>query len=80
MVKEKIIITVAGRTNTGKSRLSFLLKKFFQMNGFDVKHEITLDYQNENQFDRNMNNNFQNVISKIKNQTEIIIKEEQLKL
>ena len=38
MKKEKLIITVSGRVMSGKSRLSFLLKKFLRENGCDVKH------------------------------------------
>ena len=79
MEKEKLIITVSGRVMSGKSRLSFLLKKFLQENGFDVKHEVSLDYQNENQFERQMSKNFDEVIGQIKEQREIVIKEEQLK-
>lgn len=55
MEKQKLIITVSGRTNTGKSRLSFLLMKFLKENGFDVKHEISLDYSNENHYQEEMN-------------------------
>ncbi len=79
MEKEKLIITVSGRAMSGKSRLSFLLKKFLRENGFDVKHEVSLDYQNENQFERQMSKNFDDVIVQMKEQREIIIKEEQLK-
>ena len=79
MEKEKLIITVSGRAMSGKSRLSFLLKKFLRENGFDVKHEMSLDYQNENQFERQMSKNFDDVIGQMKEQREIIIKEEQLK-
>jgi pantothenate kinase-related protein Tda10 len=79
MEKEKLIITVSGRAMSGKSRLSFLLKKFLRENGFDVKHEVSLDYQNENQFERQMSKNFDEVISQMKEQREILIKEEQLK-
>lgn len=79
MEKEKLIITVSGRAMSGKSRLSFLLKKFLQENGFDVKHEVTLDYQDENHFERQMSKNFDNVVGMMKEQREIIIKEEQLK-
>lgn len=79
MEKEKLIITVSGRAMSGKSRLSFLLKKFLQENGFDVKHEITLDYSDENHFEIRMNKNFDEVIGKMKEQIEITIKEEQLK-
>jgi tRNA uridine 5-carbamoylmethylation protein Kti12 len=75
----KLIITVSGRAMSGKSRLSFLLKKFLRENGFDVKHEVSLDYQNENQFERQMSKNFDEVIGQMKEQREILIKEEQLK-
>jgi hypothetical protein len=79
MEKEKLIITVSGRAMSGKSRLSFLLKKFLRENGFDVKHEVTLDYQNENDFERKMSKNFDDVIGQMKEQREILIKEVQLK-
>jgi pantothenate kinase-related protein Tda10 len=79
MEKEKLIITVSGRAMSGKSRLSFLLKKFLRENGFDVKHEVSLDYQNENQFEIQMSKNFDEVIGQMKEQREILIKEEQLK-
>jgi pantothenate kinase-related protein Tda10 len=79
MEKEKLIITVSGRAMSGKSRLSFLLKKFLRENGFDVQHEVSLDYQNENQFERQMSKNFDEVIGQMKEQREILIKEEQLK-
>ena len=79
MEKEKLIITVSGRAMSGKSRLSFLLKKFLRENGFDVKHEVSLDYHNENHFERQMSKNLDEVIGKLKEQREIIIKEEQLK-
>ena len=79
MEKEKLIIAVSGRAMSGKSRLSFLLKKFLQENGFDVKHEVSLDYQNENQFEKQMSKNFNEIIGQMKEQREIIIKEKQLK-
>lgn len=79
MKKEKLIITVSGRTMSGKSCLSFLLKKFLQEKGFDVKHEVTLDYHDENHFEKQMSKNFDNIVGIIKEQREIIIKEEQLR-
>jgi uridine kinase len=79
MEKEKIIITVSGRAMGGKSRLSFLLKKFLRENGFDVKHDVSLDYNNENHFERQMSKNFDDVIGQMKEQSEIVIKDEQLK-
>jgi len=77
--QEKLIITVSGRAMSGKSRLSFLLKKFLRENGFDVKHEVSLNYHDENHFERQMTKNFDDVIGKMKEQREITIKEEQLK-
>jgi pantothenate kinase-related protein Tda10 len=79
MEKEKLIITVSGRVLSGKSRLSFLLKKFLRENGFDVKHEVSLDYHDENHFERQMSKDFDDVIGQMKEQREIVIKEEQLK-
>lgn len=79
MEKEKLIITVAGRSMSGKSRLSYLLKKFLQENGFDVEHEVTLDYTNESQFERQMSENFDEVIDKLKDERKILIREEQLR-
>lgn len=76
-MKEKLIITVSGRTMSGKSHLSFLLKKFLRENGFDVQHEVTSDYDNENHFDKQMSKNFDEVIGQMKEQREILIKEEQ---
>jgi uncharacterized protein YllA (UPF0747 family) len=40
---------------------------------------VSLDYQNENQFERQMSKNFDEVIGQMKEQREILIKEEQLK-
>ncbi len=79
MKKEKLIITVSGRAMSGKSRLSFLLKNFLRENGFDVKHEVLLDYHDENHFERQMCKNFDEVIGIMKEDREIVIKEEQLK-
>lgn len=80
MKKEKLIITVSGRAMSGKTRLSFLLKKFLQENGFDVKHEVTLDFHDEKHFEKEMSKNFDEVIEQMKVQKEILIKEEQLRL
>ncbi len=77
--EETLIITVSGRTKSGKSRLSFLLKNFLQENGFYVKHEVTSDYHDENHYERQMSKNFNDVVGKMREQREIIIKEEQLK-
>ena len=78
MKKEKIIITVSGRSMSGKSHLSYLLKKFLRENGFDVEHKVSIDYQNEFEFESQMSKNFDKVIAQMKDNREILIKEEQL--
>ena len=40
MEKKNLIITVAGQTASGKSRLTYLLKKFLRENGFEVEQEL----------------------------------------
>lgn len=70
---------VACRAMSGKSRLSYLLKKFLVENGFDVEHEICLDFTDENHFEKEMGKCFDDVIGKIKNERKILIREEQLK-
>ena len=78
MKKEKIIITVSGRTMSGKSHLSYFLKKVLREKGFDVEHRVSIDYQNEFQFESQMNENNDKVIEQMKDNIEILIKEEQL--
>lgn len=79
MPKEKLIITVSGRVLSGKSRLSFLLKEFLRKNGFDVKHEVSLDFQNENHFNKAMSEDLNEVFESMKERCEIYIREEQLR-
>jgi predicted RNA-binding Zn-ribbon protein involved in translation (DUF1610 family) len=74
MEKGKLTITVSGKAMTGKSHLVLLLKKFLQENGFDVEHEIPLE-EHKHQFERLMSENFDDIICRMKEQKEIIIKE-----
>lgn len=78
MDKEKINITISGKCMSGKSRLSFLLKNFLIENGFDVKHELSLDFFDENDFNRKMCKNLNEATKAIKEKTEITIKEIQI--
>ena len=47
MEKKKLIVTVSGECNSGKSRLSFMLKKFLRGNGFDVDFDGGIDYEDD---------------------------------
>jgi len=75
MKEQELIITIGGRTNTGKSRLLYLLKKFLKDNDFDVEHIIDDDYKNEFDFNRSMIIEHDKVIDKIKSTRKIKIKE-----
>ena len=79
MEKKNLTITVSGECNSGKSRLSFLLKKFLRENGFDVQFDGGVDYKDETQFDEYTSKNFDQVIEHIKETRTVTLKEVQLK-
>lgn len=78
MEKKDLIITVAGQTSSGKSRLTYLLKKFLRENGFEVDQELNIDHPTEENFDKVMSRNFDEVISNFKETRKITLKEVQL--
>jgi len=77
-MEKKLIITVSGQVKSGKSRLTFLLKKFLREQGFEVKQELNSDHPIESNFDAAMSLNFNEVIKNFKETREITIKEKQL--
>ncbi|MFW5847448.1 MAG: hypothetical protein ACOCVF_00820 [bacterium] len=78
MERKDLIITVAGQNGSGKSRLTYLLKKFLRENAFDVEFEGNLDHPTEKHFDKYISRNFDEVINNIKEKRKIRIKEIQL--
>jgi len=76
---EKIIITVAGKSKSGKSRIAYLLKKFLKENGLNVKHQLSIDYESDDVFDELMEKNIGDVIENFKETREITIKEIQFR-
>lgn len=78
MEKKDLIITVSGQTASGKSRLTFLLKKFLRENGFEVEFDGNADFPSEREFDRHVSKNFDDVINNIKETRKITLKETQL--
>lgn len=78
MEKKNLIISVTGEVNSGKSRLTLLLKKFLCENGFDVDFDGGVDYDNESQFDEYVSKNFDQVIEHIKDTRKITLKEVQV--
>jgi uridine kinase len=75
MEKKNLIITVAGHTASGKSRLTYLLKKFLRENGFEVEQELNIDHPTEENFDSAMGKNFDAVIEHFKETRKITLRE-----
>jgi len=78
MEKKNLIITVAGQTASGKSRLTYLLKKFLRENGFEVEQELNIDHPTEENFDTVMSKNIDTVIDNFKETRKITLREVQL--
>jgi len=76
-MKKELIITVGGVANSGKSRITFLLKQFLREKGFEVELENSLDHPNEREFDIRMNKNLNNIIDFIKKRRKISLKQVQ---
>jgi CO dehydrogenase nickel-insertion accessory protein CooC1 len=79
-MKKSLIITVSGKCGSGKSHLAFLLKKFLREQDFVVEVDFNsdIDYSTEENLDNDVNRNFNNTMNLIKNETKIILREEQL--
>jgi pantothenate kinase-related protein Tda10 len=78
MEKKDLIITVSGQVASGKSHLTYLLKKFLREQGFEVKFDGNLDHPTESNFDKHMSKNFDEVIENFKDTRKITLKEVQL--
>jgi len=75
MEKKNLLVVVAGKTASGKSRLTYLLKKFLRENGFEVEHELNRDHLSEENFDTDMSKNLIEVIDNFKETRKIVLKE-----
>lgn len=70
MEKKEITITVSGKSNTGKSRIMFLIKEALKSKGLEINIE-TDDFKSDLEFDKKVSKNINDVINKIKNNTTI---------
>ena len=78
MKNKELVISVSGKTNTGKSRLTLLLKKFLRENGFEVKFDGGQDFEDEVKFDEQISKNLEQAIETIKETSVVTLKEEQI--
>lgn len=74
-MKKDLVISVSGEVNSGKSRLTYFLKKFLEESGFEVEFDGGLDFENESQFDEHMSKNLDRVLEHIKENRKITLKE-----
>ena len=70
----EITITVSGQSNTGKSRITYLLKQFLSKKGFTVNFDNDVDFETEHDFDKAMKSNIRIAIPGIISRTKIKIK------
>ena len=75
METKNLTITISGQAMSGKSRLTFLLKKFLREQGLNVNQEVNIDFADEAQFDLTMSKGSATEILK---DNEITLKEVQL--
>ena len=78
MEKKDLYITVSGQCNTGKSRLTYLLKTFLRENGLDVEYVPTNELPTESTFDKKMSKDIDAAINNIKGKSKITLNEVQL--
>lgn len=77
MKQNEITINIIGESNTGKSRVAFMIKELFKELEFETEL-IQIDYKDENEFDRHTSKNLNEVLEALSKKTKIIIKEVQL--
>jgi hypothetical protein len=73
-----ITITVSGTPGSGKSRLTFLLKKLLKEYGLDIEFDYGIDFKDEGHFDAVARNDIEEVIQRIKETTNVSLKQIQL--
>ena len=77
MKKERVItLTVSGSFGVGKSRLTYMLNKFLEENGFDVEQEYLPDHPTKENFNKVIGKDFDLAISSIRETRKIILKEQ----
>jgi len=75
---KEVKVTISGLNNTGKSRITYLIKEMLKVHDFNVEFNTTPDFLNEGEFNKHMRRNFDEAISAIASQTKIVVEEKQL--
>lgn len=73
--RNEINITVTGLSNSGKSRMLYIIKKLLSDEGFNITHRLGPDFDNEEQYDNHMSNNIDAISNEFKETKRISIRE-----
>jgi len=81
MERNQVNITISGMCGSGKSHITYLIKKFLKENNFEVDFKLsqTNDFSNERDFDEQIGANNENAIKAISQRTRIVLEEKQLR-
>ena len=77
-MKKGITVTVTGLNNSGKSRISYIVKESLRVHGFNVEFDPSMDFDNEAHFNRVMRRNLDEAVEAISENTIVKVKEVQL--
>ena len=74
---KEITIIIAGPVASGKSRLTYLLKNFLRSQNFNVIFDGDMDFETEKDFDNVMMKNNIEIMGRIKENTNITLRQVQ---
>jgi len=78
-MNKEINVTISGVHSSGKSHITYLIKKTLKENGFEVNFEPDVDYgPTESHFDRKIIRNNEKAIVTLSDSTKININQHQL--
>lgn len=78
---DKLYISIAGRTASGKSTVAMILKECLRESGFEVEFDGGIDYEDEEDFNEFLNKNQEEkleALTEVKNRV-VVLSEIQLK-
>ena len=77
-MKNKVTVTIAGVTKSGKSRIAYIIKESLRVHGLNVTFDPSPDFGDETSFNRTMRTNFDGCMEALSEQTEVVVTEVQL--
>jgi len=77
-MKKDVIITITGPTNSGKSRIAYVIKEMLRIHGLQVKFDPSPDFTDEKSFNHAIRFNFEEVMENLSKKIEVTVKEVQL--